>query len=217
MPYCVFLLQRQRSKRDLANLVAGSDDLNTGGTDEATLGALGALGAEGRKNGGEKRMSLTRKDVLQLLYPALCPQQVDAPTSVTRDALEPSAAMLTSSGGGARQDRKRGRIHCSDDEGSVESDSAPAGELKLADVLDTPSSCETYAEDPAGEDDAVAMLDADGSASACDGAAEGVDGQEWVQDSVKCEVVEKASTDEVLLATMSQLGATVISKAACVE
>jgi hypothetical protein len=54
------LYQRQRSKTDLADIVEGGDV--TAGLDEEVGMVLG-------KNPGERRMSLTRSDVLQLVYP----------------------------------------------------------------------------------------------------------------------------------------------------
>jgi hypothetical protein len=53
---CVHV-QRQRSKTDLAEMVEGGD-----GADAPVVDALGS-------SSSERRMSLTRSDVLQLVYP----------------------------------------------------------------------------------------------------------------------------------------------------
>ena len=68
--------QRQYSKSDLASLI---EDTTTT-INPSCMGSDTSSGPGDRKNPAQKRMSLTAKDVLQLLYPSQTEQEVEEAT-----------------------------------------------------------------------------------------------------------------------------------------
>lgn len=191
-----------------------------GAEDETGAGAEEGLGAFGRKSGSEKRMSLTRKDVLQLLYPSsttttTSPQPSSKPLQPVLVPSRISASAPTVPGrvvaGGGSTVRRHGRVQCSDEESGAdegeeeeEEDNVEEGEddLLLADVLPvppSPNSCSTYAEEPVGPTASSAISTGGGD------------------EDVGGEGAEKEISDEVLLVTINQLGSSVICKASFVE
>ncbi len=168
-----------------------------------------------QKNKSEKRMSLTRKDVIQLLYPNLPLDEASANDhSISVDGSVKAGSGKVGNGKNSSSSRKRGKVVYSSDESGSEqdfegnSDNDSVGELDVDTLLyesitgnastGRKSMCDSS--DHSSEEDTEPQC-VDNTLCAVDDSANYVDVHMSHEDAVVKEI-----TDSVLLRTMKQLG-----------